>query len=560
MVLTDMGFERGPLIHSRYSMLRRAESAPAPRDDEAKLAAAKDYAAFLKEQERKVGPDGFLDSNRYSHTYQVKKKDRDLKTARSEGGKPSVVKLSAKIEMDKKEHDRRIKIIEAHFQDHMWQHKQEERELKRTEGDIIKNQRSVRQTLRDFENAITKKRMTEEKKLNVGLQKYTVLRRDYVHQKHDLTKSRILANIMFEHGYKDSDRKSAMKKSDLARSYRAKLSEMELKQTEVMRISQDFENKMRQKEEEQYKLKQELAELAIALNMESQKARQQTFDTTKERKKETTNRIHEDLTAKQTVDNKLASSDGDTKAAEMNKRKLSADLKVTRHHISIKQRDEQRHLEDTRMRLSDNGNVQRELNEDAFHTGQDLKSKRMQQNIEAHNIRRVTQLKSFMKNKKEDLDKKQQVWEARFQKRSAEQARREHEDFLKFFQKMVTKGEDQEQTLYAKVRNSEYARQQQEQNVRRVQLQLQELKRKNAANVTQELASVNLKEQELEQQLIREKAELDKVHAEREESYIRLQKHRQGLRDDKHNLEEHEREHLRLQRIATRSDSNLEYP
>ena len=34
----------------------------------------------------------------------------------------------------------------------MWQHKQEERELKRTEGDIIKNQRAVRQTLRDFEN------------------------------------------------------------------------------------------------------------------------------------------------------------------------------------------------------------------------------------------------------------------------------------------------------------------------------------------------------------------------------------------------------------------------
>lgn len=34
----------------------------------------------------------------------------------------------------------------------MWQHKQEERELKRIEGDIIKNQRAVRHTLRDFEN------------------------------------------------------------------------------------------------------------------------------------------------------------------------------------------------------------------------------------------------------------------------------------------------------------------------------------------------------------------------------------------------------------------------
>ena len=37
------------------------------------------------------------------------------------------------------------------FQDHMWQHKQEERELKRIEGDVIKNQQAVRRTLRDYE-------------------------------------------------------------------------------------------------------------------------------------------------------------------------------------------------------------------------------------------------------------------------------------------------------------------------------------------------------------------------------------------------------------------------
>lgn len=79
------------------------------------------------------------------------------------------------------------------------------------------------------------------------------------------------------------------------------------------------------------------------------------------------------------------------------------------------------------------------------------------------------------------------------------------------FQKMVSKGEDQEQNLYAKVRNAEYSRQQQEQNVRRIQQQLQELKRKNAALVKKELAAVNKQEQELEQQLTREKAELDRV-------------------------------------------------
>ena len=38
------------------------------------------------------------------------------------------------------------------LQDHMWQHKQEERELKRSEGDIIKSQRSLRKMLRDYEN------------------------------------------------------------------------------------------------------------------------------------------------------------------------------------------------------------------------------------------------------------------------------------------------------------------------------------------------------------------------------------------------------------------------
>ena len=47
-----------------------------------------------------------------------------------------------------------IYISHNHFQDHMWQHKQEERELKRVEGDIIKNQRAVRHTLRDFGNGM----------------------------------------------------------------------------------------------------------------------------------------------------------------------------------------------------------------------------------------------------------------------------------------------------------------------------------------------------------------------------------------------------------------------
>ena len=36
----------------------------------------------------------------------------------------------------------------------MWQHKQEERELKRIEGDIVKKQRQLRNTMQEYENGI----------------------------------------------------------------------------------------------------------------------------------------------------------------------------------------------------------------------------------------------------------------------------------------------------------------------------------------------------------------------------------------------------------------------
>ncbi|WAQ97597.1 hypothetical protein MAR_030287 [Mya arenaria] len=497
MVLSDMPFEKSRLIHSRYSTMRRPDSAPAPMEEDKRDKISKEYAAFLKEQERKVGPEGFLDSTRYSHTFHVKKEREKLKT-QGETSKPTVVRLSTQIDGDKKEHDKRIKIIE----DHMWQHKQEEREMKRTEGDIIKNQRAN-------------------------------------------TKARTHQNIAFEHAMRDHGRKTEMTKSDLARTYKSKMSEMELRQIELTRINQEFETKMRQKEQEKHRLKQELAELAIALNMEAQKGRVQSFEANREKKRETTNKIVQDLTTKQDLENKLAKSDGDNKQAEMTKRKLAADLALTKAHIAIKQRDDQRHLKSTLIRLDDNSNVQRDLNEAAFHAEMDLRSKQMQQNIEVHTSRRALLMKKTMKQKKVTDEAKQKVWEERFRKRASEKARLEHEDSLKFFQKMVTKGEEQEQHLYGKVRNAEYSRQKQDQAVRRLQQQLAEVKRRNAAIVKQTLAERNQEEVELEQALIREKAELDKMHVEREETYYTLQSHRQGLKTDKLNLVGFEKQHSR---------------
>ena len=51
MVLTDLPFERGKLLHSRYEVIRRPESAPPPVEVETASEAgreSKEYAAFLK--------------------------------------------------------------------------------------------------------------------------------------------------------------------------------------------------------------------------------------------------------------------------------------------------------------------------------------------------------------------------------------------------------------------------------------------------------------------------------------------------------------------------------
>ena len=64
----------------------------------------------------------------------------------------NIFHLSGKLMKSLCTSTRPVKWWIGSLQDHMWQHKQEERELKRVEGDIIKNQRIVRMTLRDYDN------------------------------------------------------------------------------------------------------------------------------------------------------------------------------------------------------------------------------------------------------------------------------------------------------------------------------------------------------------------------------------------------------------------------
>ena len=76
---------------------------------------------------------------------------------------------------------------------------------------------------------------------------------------------------------------------------------------------------------------------------------------------------------------------------------------------------------------------------------------------------------------------------------------------------MVHRAEEREHNLFSRVRNAEYARQKQEQSVRKAQQELYEVKRQNAQKIKEEMSQLTKQEQELEQKLIREQAQLAKV-------------------------------------------------
>ena len=66
---------------------------------------------------------------------------------------------------------------------------------------------SISDTACGFVAAITRKRLTEEKKLNQGLERFTNLQQKHVHEKEALVNRRKDQNISVDQGFKDADRK-----------------------------------------------------------------------------------------------------------------------------------------------------------------------------------------------------------------------------------------------------------------------------------------------------------------------------------------------------------------
>lgn len=77
---------------------------------------------------------------------------------------------------------------------------------------------------------------------------------------------------------------------------------------------------------------------------------------------------------------------------------------------------------------------------------------------------------------------------------------------------MVAKGEEEEHKLFSKVKESEYARQKQEQAVKRLQQKYSQTKTRHSQEMKKRLTDMVKVEKDLEQKMLREQAQLDKVH------------------------------------------------
>ncbi len=120
------------------------------------------------------------------------------------------------------------------------------------------------------------------------------------------TKERIEKNLdMLAHS-KDKGRKTLLVCNDLSRQYKLKMNELDLRQIELNTLQSQFEQKIRRKEEEEARVKKELAEIALALNMETVKAKVDLFEFRKMVETNKEKNIKTDLNDENELNSKIA--------------------------------------------------------------------------------------------------------------------------------------------------------------------------------------------------------------------------------------------------------------
>ncbi|CAF1091658.1 unnamed protein product [Rotaria sordida] len=563
-------FARPSLLDNRYAVI--AETSAYTYDDDDLV----NYAEFLRQHGRYMTKGGYVDSSRRIRSlhrqqdgFQIPKRQtppsrtgllasinksslsapaigttpRKLKTS-DENELLSPLSLSANLENKKKEYDKQMKLIE----EQMIKAKQNEREAKRLEGDIKKEQRQLHHSLRDLDVDATRKRYNAEKHLSKNLEEKDKIEREFVKKREKQTKERTDRLTDSLQANKDKDRRNLLLCNDLARQYQTKSHELKIKHQQFNQIHSDFEQKVQQKELEENRLKKELADIATALNLEAQKVKTDMKDFLNIVDNDRVQTMKQDLEQEQ----KLNQTKVYGKNYDQERRRLSGDVTLHRSMLDLKQRDALRRIGDTKSRLETIYAKQRQLNASTAINEPDRRATQLMSKVTDIENRRSQLMNQYMRDKTE---KHESEATTKAKTRPVELETKQHEDRLRHLENTMNKSEDVEYELRKSVKEAEFQRRKKEQEVQRLKDDLIRKKREDAKKIQNAIARSEQEEKELERHLAKEKAKLYKLQTRREDNYLRLTRQRQQMRENKALLDIHEREHERLLNVQTQSQS-----
>ena len=578
--ITNLPFEVKPKLSTRYDLMHRPssvnlpmllkhENADSPRasvlgfselsepivDDDKRFEI--DYAKFLKDHERTLGPDGFLDSHRYSHALTVRSLNsspRLTQAFRQYKEPTTVVALTNRIAADQREFDKRMKIIE----DHMWQHKQEERELKRVDGDVNKKKRAVQRTLRELENNSNKKILEEEKWLNESIKKSKRVGSNAIHDKEKRTKERISKAHSDLQQFKDKMRKNALVVSESEQQYRQKLTELELKKSQMQNLSHDFEERLKRKETEMRNLAKELAHLSIQMNLESMVGRVSDVEFKRQERVQAQKYINENKEHQAALDKKLSKFEGVNRASENRRRQVSATLSSKKAHLLERGREGDRRVTDNRNQVEDNIATQKKLQEVAEAAKLDKQKKDYQRNVQAHVVRKNVGLRKSQSARHKNYEDRRDNWEKTFDKNHRDFARKRNDSLLRTFTRIVQHDNDTEHQLFQRCKREEYNRKSLEQTLHKLQKQLVSAKARNTSKIRETISETERREKNLEKKVMLTQAKLAQAQNDRSMAEWLLRKYRGAAKETQHVYNEIVKENKHLAKVAARTETYLE--
>jgi hypothetical protein len=133
-----------------------------------------------------------VDTDESIHRAGIKQRQLDKLRSSSENGSKiggrslefefGSVSIAKKDTERNKQHEKQLKVIE----DQMIQSKQVERAFKRQDGDVKKEQRQIRQAVREFDTVITKKKYDADRILAKNLEEKKTLEVQNAHKKENV--------------------------------------------------------------------------------------------------------------------------------------------------------------------------------------------------------------------------------------------------------------------------------------------------------------------------------------------------------------------------------------